>query len=147
MMPLILVVGLEQVFIIQILMPNKRDKSIFLNSCFGAAVGILLNILLVKRMLAVGSAIVWIASETVVLVAAAHFSRKEDGIGFPWKTFGKMLLAYAPSLVLAILLYSFIPAPMVRLAAVTALMGIYAAIYILFIRKDETVLSLITWKK
>jgi hypothetical protein len=58
-----------------------------------------------------------------------------------------MLLAYAPSLVLAILLYSFIPAPMVRLAAVTALMGIYAAIYILFIRKDETVLSLIPWKK
>lgn len=147
MMPLILVVGLEQVFIIQILMPNKRDRAVFMNSCFGAAVGVLLNLLLVRHLQAVGSAIVWIASESVVLVSAAHFARKEDGIAFPWKTFGRMLLVYAPALLAAVLLYSLIPQPMMRLAAVTALMGVYTAVYVLFIRKDETVLSLIPWKK
>ena len=147
MMPLILVVGLEQVFVIQILMPNKRDRAVFLNSCIGAAVGILLNILLVSRMKAVGSAIVWLASESAVLIAAAHFSRKGDGISFPWKSFGRMLLVYAPSLAFAVLLYGLIAAPMVRLAAVTVLMGIYTAVYVLFIRKDETVLSLVRRKK
>ena len=58
MMPLILVVGLEQIYVIQILMPNNRDRSIFVNSCVGAVLGVLLNVLLVSRLKAVGSAIV-----------------------------------------------------------------------------------------
>ena len=46
-MPLILIIGYEQIIVIQILMPLKRDKAIFINSIIGASVGILLNILLV----------------------------------------------------------------------------------------------------
>ena len=143
MMPLILVVGLEQVFVIQILMPNKRDKSIFLNSCAGATVGVLLNLLLVSRMQAVGSAIVWLSSETTVLVIASHFSRKQDGIAFPWRKLVTGLLAYLPAAVLCVLLLFLISDPWIRFGAITVLMGIYTLIYVLFIKKDETVLSLI----
>lgn len=143
MMPLILVVGLEQVFVIQILMPNKRDRSIFLNSCAGAAMGILLNLLLVSRLQAVGSAIVWLSCETTVLVLASHFSRTGDGIAFPWRKLGTGLLAYLPAAILCALLYYLIPDPWIRFGAVTAVMGIYTAVYVLFVKKDETVLSLL----
>jgi O-antigen/teichoic acid export membrane protein len=142
MMPLILVVGLEQIYVIQILMPNNRDRSIFLNSCVGAFLGVLLNLLLVPRLQAVGSAIVWLSCETAVLVAAVLFSRRDDGIGFPWKKLGREVLAYLPLAALSILLYLLIGQPWYRFAAVTALTGVYTLLYVLCVKKDKTLLSL-----
>lgn len=141
MMPLILVVGLEQVYVIQILMPNKRDRSIFVNSCVGATVGVLLNVLLVSRLQAVGSAIVWITSEAAVLVVASWFANRDDGIGFPWEKLFREVLAYLPLAVLSIVLYKLIPQPWSRLTAVTALTGVYTLVYVLFVKKDRTLLS------
>lgn len=141
MMPLILVVGLEQVYVIQILMPNKRDRSIFVNSCVGATVGVLLNVLLVSRLQAVGSAIVWITSEAAVLVVASWFANRDDGIAFPWKKLFREVLAYLPLAILSIVLYKLIPQPWFRLTAVTALTGVYTLVYVLFVKKDRTLLS------
>ena len=141
MMPLILVVGLEQVYVIQILMPNKRDRSIFVNSCVGATVGVLLNVLLVSRLQAVGSAIVWITSEAAVLVVASWFANRDDGIGFPWVKLFREVLAYLPLAILSIVLYKLIPQPWSRLTAVTALTGVYTLVYVLFVKKDRTLLS------
>lgn len=141
MMPLILVVGLEQVYVIQILMPNKRDRSIFVNSCVGATVGVLLNVLLVSRLQAVGSAIVWITSEAAVLVVASWFANRDDGIAFPWEKLFREVLAYLPLAILSIVLYKLIPQPWFRLTAVTALTGVYTLVYVLFVKKDRTLLS------
>ena len=141
MMPLILVVGLEQVYVIQILMPNKRDRSIFVNSCVGATVGVLLNVLLVSRLQAVGSAIVWITSEAAVLVVASWFANRDDGIAFPWEKLFREVLAYLPLAILSIVLYKLIPQPWFRLTAVTVLTGIYTLVYVLFVKKDRTLLS------
>lgn len=141
MMPLILVVGLEQIYVIQILMPNKRDRSIFVNSCVGATVGVLLNVLLVSRLQAVGSAIVWITSEAAVLVVASWFASRYDGIAFPWEKLFREVLAYLPLAILSIVLYKLIPQPWFRLTAVTVLTGIYTLVYVLFVKKDRTLLS------
>jgi O-antigen/teichoic acid export membrane protein len=141
MMPLILVVGLEQIYVIQILMPNKRDRSIFVNSCVGATVGVLLNVLLVSRLQAVGSAIVWITSEAAVLVVASWFANRDDGIAFPWEKLFREVLAYLPLAILSIVLYKLIPQPWFRLTAVTVLTGIYTLVYVLFVKKDRTLLS------
>ena len=141
MMPLILVVGLEQIYVIQILMPNKRDRSIFVNSCVGATVGVLLNVLLVSRLQAVGSAIVWITSEAAVLVVASWFANRDDGIAFPWEKLFREVLAYLPLAILSIVLYKLIPQPWFRLTAVTALTGVYTLVYVLFVKKDRTLLS------
>ena len=141
MMPLILVVGLEQVFVIQILMPNKQDRSIFVNSCVGATVGVLLNVLLVSRLQAVGSALVWLASETAVLIMASRFSHRDNGIGFPWRKLGREVLAYLPLAALSIFLYLSVSRPGYRFSAVTALTGAYTLLYVLFVKKDRTLLS------
>ena len=48
-LPLVLVIGYEQILICHILMPLKKDKAVLMNSVLGASVGIIFNILLVSH--------------------------------------------------------------------------------------------------
>lgn len=85
-MPLIIIVGYEQIIIIQGLMPLKQDKAILRNSILGAVTGIILNIVLVSSFKSVGSSMVWIISEIVVLMSAQYYICKCIDIQIPWKT-------------------------------------------------------------
>ncbi len=84
-MPLILIIGYEQILILQVLMPLKKDKTIFINSCIGAAIGVLANILLVPKLNSIGSALVWVLSEFVVLILAQRCLSKFLNVKFPFK--------------------------------------------------------------
>lgn len=75
-MPLILVIGLEQVLIVQLLMPSRADKQVFINSILGASCSILLNLLIVSSLQSIGSSIVWFISESVVMLTALYFVKK-----------------------------------------------------------------------
>lgn len=105
-MPLIFIIGYEQILVIQILMPSKQDKSILLNSIIGAIVGISLNLILVHRFGATGSAIVWVMSEITVLCAAQYAVSKTLSINFPIKELVKHIILYIPSIVLILLISS-----------------------------------------
>lgn len=140
-MPLIFIVGMEQIFVLQVLMPNRRDKSVFIGACGGALAGITLTLTLVRPLLAVGSAMVWVCSELVVLGFSAYFSQKEEGISFPWKPLGEQIFGYLPALVLSILVYVLLPSGLLRLGIEMALMGVYALVYVLFVQKNELVLN------
>lgn len=95
-MPLIFVVGYEQILVVQIITPMRQDKIKLINSVIGACVGIIGNILLVKTFLAVGATIVWAASEISVLLSAQYFVTKLLGIRFPIRDLFKSLVAYIP---------------------------------------------------
>lgn len=140
-MPLIFVVGMEQIFVLQVLMPNRRDKAVFLGACGGALIGTTLTLTLVRPLLAVGSAVVWVSSELVVLVISAYFSRKEDGIPFPWKPFFRQVLSYLPALAVTIVLYALLPSGLLRLGVVSVWMGVYTLVFVLFVQKNELVLN------
>ena len=75
--PLILIIGLEQILITQSLMPTGKEKGILITSIFGAAVGVLANVIIVPHLASVGSAIVWLISEIVVMLSASYFFNKE----------------------------------------------------------------------
>ncbi|RGD01730.1 flippase [Parabacteroides merdae] len=75
-MPAMLIVGMEQILIVQILMPGRADKQVFINSVLGAICSIVLNLLIVPRLQSIGSSIVWIASEFAVMCSALYFVRK-----------------------------------------------------------------------
>lgn len=103
-MPLVLIIGVEQVLVYQVLMPMKKDKQVFINSCAGALTGILLNIILVPSMGAKGSAIVWLLSELVVFLCAYYFVQNSMSISQSlWPVLLKKLLYYLP--LVLILLY------------------------------------------
>lgn len=97
-MPLMLVIGYEQIVIVQTLMPLKKDKAVFINSIIGATIGLALNFLLVPYLRSVGSAIVWVCSEVSVLLAAQYFVFKYLGKTFPLQSFLKEVCFLLPVL-------------------------------------------------
>lgn len=75
--PLMLIIGIEQILITQSLMPMGKDKPVLINSILGASVGVLANIILVPYLASIGSAIVWVISEIVVMISAFFFFTRE----------------------------------------------------------------------
>ena len=75
-MPLMLIVGIEQILIVQILTPMRKDKQVFINSLFGALFSVVLNFLIVPYLQSIGSAIVWMFCELVVLFSAYIFVKR-----------------------------------------------------------------------
>lgn len=105
-MPLLFVIGYEQILVIQVMMPTKHDKTIFRNAVIGAVIGLTLNISLVPTLGAVGSAIVWFTSEVVVLVLSQWFVGRELEIAFPVRYVAKSVVAYIPLAVLLLVVYN-----------------------------------------
>ncbi len=150
--PLILIVGLEEILIIQVMMPRKMDKRILRNSVCGAIVGLSLNLIIVRFLKAEGSAIVWLCSETAVLVSAAFavFGKYRDG--FPGKRLLKDFILYLPLLVLLWFIRIFpIPTALLRCVVSGTVAGLYFLFVTCWVVKDPVVLgilqSLLPWKK
>lgn len=150
--PLILIVGLEEILIVQVMMPRKMDRRILRNSVYGAIVGLSLNLLLVRLLKAEGSAIVWLCSETAVLLSAAFAVFGYSLKGFPGKRLLKDIVLYLPLLVL-LWAIRLIPIPTALLRCIVN--GMVAGSYFLFVScrvvKDPVVMgllqSLLSWKK
>ena len=82
-LPLILIIGVEQILIVQILTPMGKDKAILVNSIIGSICGIGLNFVLVPNLLSIGSSIVWLSSELAVFSSALYFVIKHKGNVIP----------------------------------------------------------------
>ena len=104
-LPLMLIIGYEQILIIQTLMPMKKDKAVFINSIVGAVVGVLANIILVSQYKAVGSSIVWLLAEVSVLISAQYFVSKYIEIPFPVMTLIKNIIFDIPFLIIIVFLH------------------------------------------
>ncbi len=138
-MPLILIIGYEQIIIIQGLMPLKKDKAITVNSILGAGTGLLLNIILVPFWDSVGSALVWIFSELVVATSACFFINKYVGIKFPFALIFKNLTYYIPFVVILSIFFYLGVSRMVLFMVSSVVCVIYFMILHLAIIKDSFV--------
>lgn len=99
-MPLVFVIGYEQILVIQTLMPLRKDRAILTNSIIGACIGVLLNIIIVPRLGGIGSATVWLSSELVVLVCAQYFVTRYISFNFPFARFVRYtIISLLPCLV------------------------------------------------
>ena len=100
-MPLVLIIGIEQVLVYQVLMPLKKDKQVFINSCIGAIFGVLLNIILVPKFGSIGTALVWLCSEIIVLSCAYFYVQTSMEIAKSlWCVLLKKILYYIPLLII-----------------------------------------------
>ena len=123
--PLVLVIGIEQVLVLQTMMPKKYDREVLVNSVLGAIVGVSLNILLVRRLASVGSSIVWLSSELVVLAGSVWVVSRRAKIPFPLR---ELLVEIGKYLVLALLLglVTRLPGPFyVRFIVACAVTAVY----------------------
>jgi O-antigen/teichoic acid export membrane protein len=71
LMPAMILVWLSQIIVFQGLIPLKKDKVLLITSFIGASSSILLNLLLTKKLGAMGSAIILVSCE--VLVTSFYF--------------------------------------------------------------------------
>ena len=93
LMPTLLLIGLTNILGMQILVPLKREKAVFLSEVIGAGTDLVLNLLLIPRFGAAGAAIGTLAAELAVLVVQAWALRTELKSLFSGIPYLRILLA------------------------------------------------------
>jgi O-antigen/teichoic acid export membrane protein len=115
-MPLMIIIGTEEILIIQLLMPLNKDKAIFINSVIGAVIGVALAVILVKNLHSVGSSIVWVCSELSILISASYFVHKYVGIHIPYKMVLVKFIYAIPYIIICYGVLMVIHQPMLMMA-------------------------------
>ncbi|WP_312084014.1 flippase [Epilithonimonas hominis] len=141
--PLILIIGFEQIFVMQILMPLRRDRAILINSLIGAAVGIGSNVILVPLYKSIGSSIVWVMSEMVVFTLCQIFVYKYIKVGLPLKKICFNIIFYIPSFIISkYFIENSNLLSLYKLISGSVFIGFYFLLVQIFIIKNEFVLTL-----
>jgi O-antigen/teichoic acid export membrane protein len=143
-MPLILIIGYEQVLVIQILMPTKQDKAILTNSILGATVGVIANLIFATHFQSSGSAIVWILSEVTVLFSALYAVNKLIELKLPLIQFVKTIAWYMPIVAICIFVRIYLSESQYFLLLFgSVIMGLYTFFILYFIEKNQFVRNVI----
>lgn len=135
-MVLLLVISVEQVLVMQFLMALKDSRCILVLCIVGACVGVSLNILLVGKLQATGSALSWMCSEIAVMAVAIHYFQKYYGINFPFILFFKELLLSVPYFVICLLFKDMTP---LFTIIVVILMSVWFVVSNVYIQKESVV--------
>ena len=141
--PLVLIIGIEQILVIQILMATHCDKVVLRNSIIGAVTALLFNILLTERMGAEGSSVVWVIAECVIMGLSTFAIYKKFHYIPPYKRLLAYILAYTPLLILEILLYEYLGSTILTLLLAAAITVVYAFLSELYVMKNKVALQLL----
>lgn len=98
----LLVIGTEQIFILQLLIPAKKDYQVAACSIVGACVCIISNFLLTSRFNTIGSSLSWLFAECSVLIFSSFYVKKFFNILFPYKMFMKHIAISIPYILFGI---------------------------------------------
>lgn len=142
MMPLVFLIGYEQILVIQILSPMKQDESILYNSIVGAIVGFLANLILVPCLASIGSSMVWVLSETVVFLSAQYFVTKSVGFKFPYKMLLQYIFAYTPLILLLLILLKWNPLETFSVVLASAITFLYVIMIEFYLLKNAMLLEM-----
>jgi O-antigen/teichoic acid export membrane protein len=142
-MPLVFIIGYEQILVIQILIPLKKDNYILYNSAIGAIIGILANFILVPMFHSVGSSLVWLISEGCVLITAQCFVYKITRLRFQYKRLLQYLFSSIPLIIGLIFFHTWNPVNIYTVFFAFAITIIYYAILEVYIFKNEEIIHTI----
>ena len=92
-MPTLIFIGLTNILGIQILVPLEQEKHVLYSEIIGAAVDLLLNVLLIPHYHSVGAAIGTLAAELAVLIYQYYILRKKVSSAIRSIQHGKIILA------------------------------------------------------
>lgn len=95
-MPLIIIIGYEQILIVQGLLPMKKDKLVLLNSCIGASIGIVGCIVFIPMYNSVGASFVWLLAEIGVMIAASINMKRIIGFSNNITGLARSVVGYVP---------------------------------------------------
>jgi O-antigen/teichoic acid export membrane protein len=141
-MPAVLFVGVAQVLALQILMPMQKEKVLLAASVTGAVVAVIVNMLSVKALQGVGSAVVLLCSEFVVTMVYVIYIYRNKIVALPWSEIVKNLLVSLPSVAVAVLCAATIANEYISLGVgIVAAVLVWAVMMVAFRR--ETLMDVI----
>lgn len=122
----VLIIGTEQIFILQLLIPSKRDKAVVLSGLCGVIIWIFSSIIIVPIYHSVGTATVWIIAEFTVLCVASREVRKVLKIKFPWKTLGKTCILSIPYIIFGFIIMNMTDSITIHISCSIIIFSLYA---------------------
>jgi len=141
--PIILFIGLTNIFGIQILYPLGKDKEIVYSVAFGATLSFILNLILIPNFTYVGASIATLLSELIVLIVQFVLISKEYRILMPFKTILKYFFATLLLSLMVLLIKWWLPQFWLRLI-VSVPIGVIIYFGTLFLIKESLVIETYT---
>ena len=135
-MPLMIVIGYEQIIINQGLLPLDKNKAVLTNAIIGAITGVLFSFLLVGTYKSIGSVIVWILSEFLVLISASIFIKRYAHFIFPFSLLIKEFFIYIPLLFILIICHQNSLTPFLSVLTAGILTSVYTIVVQRFVLKQ-----------
>ena len=139
--PMLIITGIAQIIVIQILMPMKKDRIVLIGSMAGAFVGIVSNIILVKSFGAVGTALTLLFAEIAGDSCGFIYVLKHKVISFPWKRMSQYLFASLPYVIICYIVMHLGVNYILQLIVSAVLFGIYFLVMNICIIKNQIVLN------
>lgn len=141
--PLVLIIGIEQILVIQILMAMHQDSIVLRNSFIGSLVAFIFNIILTSNMGAIGSAIVWVIAECSIMILSIIVIYRKYKYSLPFKKIGIYGISYIPLLLLSLIVYNFLTNNYAIIISLATLSFLYAFINEIFILKNNVARQLL----
>lgn len=135
--PIILVAGIEQILILQLILPLRMDKALFYNSIAGATIGLILIFSLIPSLLSAGAVVAWGVSECIVLLSACYFLSKRISNVVDIKMAFNYFISYLPLCGIFIISAYLFSNRYIAFVFSLLVMGIYSHINLLFFLRNE----------
>ena len=142
-MPLLFIIGYEQILVIQTMMPAHCDKIVFRNAIVGAMVSLAINLTLVSRLGATGSAIVWLASESTVFLLSQWYVSRHFHIHFPLRQLLRHVVAYLPLVAVLVTIYVGWGQSLVGLLVAAPLTALYFIVIQISYLRNEILMNML----
>jgi len=142
-LPIIVIGGISQITINQVLIPNNCERITLIIACVGVIVCIVLNLILVPVLSSVASAIAWIITEFIMAIIALICVRKYlNGFSGELSALCRYFIIYIPLICLC-LINRLLDFGLMNIAVSVIIMLAYIHITLRYLFKDEIYLSII----
>lgn len=111
-----LIVGIEQIIIMQLLIPLHQDKDVVRCAFYGVCTWLCLCIVLIPHFASAGTALTWLLSETVVLGCAIRMLKQKFNFPLPWSNLLRHVVYDIPYIVMGWMVCALVDTPLARLS-------------------------------
>ena len=118
-------------------MATHQDNTVLRNAFIGAIAALLLNLLITSSLGSVGSAIVWVVAESVIMCLSAVAIYRQNGYIMPLKRLSSYFAAYTPLLLICIAGIQFIESHLLMLSILAVTVVVYAVMVEWFVLKNK----------
>ena len=101
LMPTLLLIGVTNILGLEIMVPTDRERYVLYSVVTGALVDLILNAILIPKYAATGAAFSTLVAEACVLLMQLWFLRKEARQMFSEISYGRILLALVPAVLMS----------------------------------------------